>query len=206
MRPLEWQKTQGGNVRYWGGGGVELPQGIDTPGVAELLRGDETPRVTTKGEGVPEDDGRGRGEDRNPPTTRATEARGAGGSDEERMGSLRTAPPPHPQRGTEADTDSVGTLPRHTSGTNGFRPEHGALARRKYGLLVPTGTAVDPANTGYKGSGDGHEATRRTFDQAQRETEEGGRTRQRGMLGDEDKERRPPERSRALNTCSRQGG
>ena len=66
-----------------GRGGVELPQGIDTPGVAELLRGDETPRVTTKGEGVPEDDGRGRGEDRNPPTTRATVESGASSVDEE---------------------------------------------------------------------------------------------------------------------------
>ena len=47
-------------------GGVESPQGIDTPGVAELLRGDQTTGVTTEGDGVPGEDGRGQGEDGNP--------------------------------------------------------------------------------------------------------------------------------------------
>ena len=48
-------------------GGVKLPQGIDTPGVTELPRGDETPRVATEGEGVPGEDGRGQGGDGTPP-------------------------------------------------------------------------------------------------------------------------------------------
>ena len=56
------------------GGGVELPQGTDTPGVAELPWVDETPGVTTAGEGVPEEYGRWQGGNGNPPRTRATKA------------------------------------------------------------------------------------------------------------------------------------
>ena len=66
------------------GGGVELLQGTSTPGVAELPQGYETTGVTTTGEGVPGEDGRGQGGGGNPPTTRATEVQGAcGGSKQE---------------------------------------------------------------------------------------------------------------------------
>ena len=104
------------------GGGVNLPQGTSTPKVAELPRGDKTPRVTTAGEGEPGEDGRGRGGDENPPTTRATVAQGANGSANKWMGGPRMAPPPRPQRGTAADNGSTGTLTRHTAGTDGARP------------------------------------------------------------------------------------
>ena len=67
-----------------------------------------------------------------------------------------TVATPCPQWGTEADSDSAGTLLRNTSGTNGARPEHGALAHHEYGLLAPTGLAVYPAATGDQGSWDGH--------------------------------------------------
>ena len=50
-------------------GAVELPQGIDTHEVEEFLQGGETSRVTTKGEGVPGEDGQGLGGDGNLPTT-----------------------------------------------------------------------------------------------------------------------------------------
>ena len=193
------------------GGGVESPQGIDTPGVVEFPQGDETSGVTTKGEGVPGNDGRGRGGDRIPPTTRATEARRAGGRDEERMGRPRMAPLLCPQRGTEADTDSAGPLLRHTVSTNGARPEHCMLARHEYGLLALMGAAIGPADAGYQGSGDGHEATRRTADQAWRETQEGGGTRKRalparGMQRVNEEGRRPPGRSCMFNACGCQGG
>ena len=49
------------------GGGVELPQGIGTPGVEALPWGDETPGVATEGDGVMGEYGRGRGGDGNPP-------------------------------------------------------------------------------------------------------------------------------------------
>ena len=49
------------------GGGVKLPQGIDTPGVEALPWGDENPGVDTKGDGVTGENGHGRGGDRNPP-------------------------------------------------------------------------------------------------------------------------------------------
>ena len=38
------------------GGGVKLPQGINTPGVEELPRGDKTPKGATKGKGVTGED------------------------------------------------------------------------------------------------------------------------------------------------------
>ena len=72
------------------------------------------------------------------------------------MGGLRTAEPPRPQRGTATDDGSVENLPRHTAGTDGTRSEHGALARRECGILVPAGTAVEHADTGDTGSEDGH--------------------------------------------------
>ena len=49
------------------GGGFEFPQGTNTPRVAELPRGDETPRATTASERVPGEDRRGRGGGQNPP-------------------------------------------------------------------------------------------------------------------------------------------
>ena len=54
------------------GGGAKLPRGTDTPRVAELPLVDETPRVTTTVEGKPVENGRVRGGDEKPPTTRAT--------------------------------------------------------------------------------------------------------------------------------------
>ena len=42
-------------------GGVELPQGIDTPGVDEFPRWNKNPGVSAEGEGVTREDGRGRG-------------------------------------------------------------------------------------------------------------------------------------------------
>ena len=72
-----------GGDRQRVGGGAELPQGIDTPGVEELPRGDKTYGVTPKVDRVPGEDGRGRGGDRTPPTTRETEASGDSGRDKE---------------------------------------------------------------------------------------------------------------------------
>ena len=54
------------------GGGVESPQGIDTPAVDALPWGDETPGVATEDEGVTGEDGQGRGVGGTPPTTRAS--------------------------------------------------------------------------------------------------------------------------------------
>ena len=116
-----------------------------------------------------------------------------------------------PQQGTAAVGDSVGTLLRYTAGTNGTMPANGVLARRKYGLLDLTGPAVNPDAAGDHRSGDGHEATRGTTGQSWKETEEGDGTQQRALparqiQGADDEEQRPPERLRALNACSHQGG
>ena len=81
--------------------------------------------------------------------------------------------PSHPHWRTEAVRYNAETLLRNTAGTDGARPKHGALARRKYGLLAPMGQAVDPVAAGNQVSGDGHEATRGTAKRAQRDTEAG---------------------------------
>ena len=50
-------------------GGVNLSQGINTPVMAELPRGKETPGVATKGKGVLGEDVRGQRGDRKPTAT-----------------------------------------------------------------------------------------------------------------------------------------
>ena len=193
------------------GGGVELPQVTNTPGVAELPQGDETPGVTTTGEEKPRKDGRGWGGDNTPPTTQATKAQGAGGGYDTCMGGPRTAPPPHPQKGTAEDNCRAGTLTRHTVGTDGARPEHGALACREYGLLAPTVMVVNLANMGDPGSAYGHEAIGRLDGQAQRDTEDGDETRKsalpaHGIQGASNEGRRTTKRLHALNACGRKLG
>ena len=101
----------------------------------------------------------GRGGDETPPTNRATGVQGDDNGNDESIGRPKTAALLCPQRGTAAENSRVGTPTRHISGTDGARPEHSALARRKYNLLAPTGTAVDPADAGDPGSTAGHGAT-----------------------------------------------
>ena len=146
--------------------------------MVELPRGDETPRVTTEGEGVLGENGRGQGGDETPLTTQATKAQGASGSANERMVGPRMAAPPCPQQGMAEEIGSAGTPTSHTAGTDGSRPEHGALARHKYDLLAITGMSVDPSDTGNPWSEDRHEATIGTAGQARRETKEGDKTQQ----------------------------
>ena len=113
---------------------------------------------------------------------------------------------------TEADDGSTGTPTRHNANTDGTRPEHGTLAHRENGLLAPTGTAVDPANTGDPGSEDRHETTGEHAGQDGRDTDEGDETQQRalpvhGMQGDREKGMGPPPNSRVrLMRAAAKGG
>ena len=93
-----------------------------------------------------------------PPTTQETRACKTSGGDKESTGGTGTAAPPRPQQGMAAVGDSMGTLHRHTSGTDGVRPENGMHSHDECGLLAPTGPVVDPAAMGNQVSGDGHEA------------------------------------------------
>ena len=158
------------------GGGVDSPQATNTPGWVELPLGDETPGVTTTSKDEPGEDRRGQGGYKTtPPPKQPGRKEPVAAPTSGWAGQGRQAPP-RPQRGMAAENGSVGTLTRHSSVTNGIRPENGALACRKYGLLAPTGTAVNSVNTGNPGSEDGHEATGGLTGQDGRETEEGDET------------------------------
>ena len=76
------------------GGGVESPQGSNTPGVAEGPRGDENPRGTTETEDGPREDGWRWGMDETPPTAEGTRTQVSDGGEGGPMGGLRTAEPP----------------------------------------------------------------------------------------------------------------
>ena len=128
-----------GRDRQGVGGGVKLPRGINTPGVEELPRGDKTYGVTPEGDRVPGAEGRGRGGGRTSPTNRDTKASRDSSSGEEMAIGTGPAVPQRPQRGiTEGRCIEVSMY----RNPDGARPEHSALARRKYVLLAPE----DPAN------------------------------------------------------------
>ena len=100
---------------------------------------------------------------------------------------------------------------RHPDGANGTRPEHSALARRKYGLLALDEPTGDPAAADPRDHGDGHEATMGTGGAYDRATEMGKKNGQRALLTcgqteDSDMERLPPKLQRALNAYGYQGG
>ena len=135
-------ETPGGD-RQGVQGGVDLSQGIDTPGVDAFLRGDEPPGVDTKGDGVTWEDRQGRVGDGNPPTTRASADSGNNGM----ARGPRTMVPPRPSD-TAKDDDSAGPLPWQSKGADGARPENSMHPRRKYGLLAPEEPEKGRANAG----------------------------------------------------------
>ena len=80
--------------------------------------------------------GRGRGGYGKPPITRASEESGANDGNEGMACGPRTAPPPHPQRDTAADNNSVGPQPQQSDGTDGASPKNGMHSYHEYGLLA----------------------------------------------------------------------
>ena len=66
---------------------------------------------------------------------------------------------------------------RHPDGTNGARPEHGALARREFGLLALEEPAGESAVVEPQGSGDSPKDTTGTGDTDGREKGTGKRNR-----------------------------
>ena len=81
-------------------------------------------------------DGGGEGKEL-PPTTRATEERGAIGDDEVMTHGPGKAAASSPQQGTAADEDIAGPQKRNSDRTDGARPKNGMQLRREYGLLAP---------------------------------------------------------------------
>ena len=117
------------------------------------------------------------------------------------------AAPQIPHQGTAEGGRGEVRPHRHPGGANGARPEHGALARRKYGLLSLEDPAGDPAAVGPQDSRNIPEETLETGSTYGRETGTGGRNGETALLAcsqpeDEAEERVPPERQRALNICS----
>ena len=156
------------------GGGVESPQGVNIPGVAEEPREDETPGGPTAAQGGPGEDEQGRGGgDENSPTSLATRMQGADCGNHEPMGGQWTGEPLDTMEMAEED-GSAGPWPRKPDGAigaNGARYKHGALAPRKYDLLASEATEWGPANTGAAGSKDGDDALAH---REGTETEDGG--------------------------------
>ena len=124
------------------------------------------------------------------------------------MGKTRMEEPTFPHQGIVEGNGSVETPSRHTSGTDGARPKQGALARREYGLLAPSGTAADPADAGNPGSEAFHRATGEKDGGESEEEEDETQHRALPACGSNvigDNGRGLPERSRALNAGGRQG-
>ena len=132
-------------------GVVESPHGIDTPRVAELPWGDKTPGVTTEGEGVPGEDGRGQGGDGNPPhhpSNQGERRRRWRQGDDGRAGEYGAAAPTAGNGGGQRQSgDPSQAYHRHL-----WRP----LANREYSLLAPRMPAVALDVAGDQGSGDSH--------------------------------------------------
>ena len=126
---------------------------------------------------------------------------------------LGMAPPPRPQRVTAVDDDSAGAQKKHSDSADGASPKNGIKLRPKYSILATEEPAGDPDTAGPRVRGAGHGATRGAAYQGRKETEtETGNKNgkrallARGMQEDEDEERSPLERQRALNACGHQGG
>ena len=103
------------------------------------------------------------------------------------------------------DNGSAETSLRHTAGTDGARPKHGALAHREYGLLAPAGTAVDPADTGDPSSKTGHGAT--GGQDGREPEEEGDETQQRAAITESDtRQGDPPNGRMRLTRAADKGG
>ena len=174
-----------------------------------MPRRDKTSRVTPKGNGVPGEDGRGRGGDGNFPAIQDNKASGYISSGKEMTSKPGPAAPQIPQRGMATGRVSKVSTHRHPNRTKGARPEHGALSRRKYGLLAPYDPEDNPASAEPQELEDGQEAAMSTGVPDVRET--GDRNGQRTLLAsshpeDTGEEQRPPKRQRVLNACSHQRG
>ena len=100
---------------------------------------------------------------------------------------------------------------RHSDGADGARPEHGVLVRCEYNLLAPKDPAGNPATAEPQGRGDSPKYTKETGQTYGRDMGTGEQNGQRTLLAciqteDKDEERGSPERQRAINACSHQGG
>ena len=142
------------------GGEVQLPRGTDTPGVKTLSQGEETSGGTLEGDGVPGEDGRGRGGDENYPFIQDTKGSVNTSRREDMASGKEPVAPQIPQRGILGGEIGEVSTQGHPDGANAAKPKLSTLARREYGLLAPTGPAVDPADAKDPGIVAGHGATR----------------------------------------------
>ena len=135
--------------------------------------------MTPEGDGVLGEDGWGRGRDGNSPTTQDTKGSGYSSSGEETASGPGPAAPQCPQRSTLEGGGSKVTMHRNP---DGGRPEHGALARREYGLLVTNEPEGDPAAIVPWDREDSPKATMGTGFPDERATETGYHNGQRALL------------------------
>ena len=100
---------------------------------------------------------------------------------------------------------------RHPGGADGAKPDHGALACHRYGLLALKEPAGNPYTAGPQGSKDSPNDTMGRGDTDGRETGAGIRNGQRAILEssqteDKEEEQKTPEQQRRINVCIHQEG
>ena len=138
--------------------------------------------MTLKGNGVTRADRWGKRGGGNSPATRYTKGSNNTSSREDMASGQEPALPSSTQRGTAEGEILWVSTQRHLDGTNGTRPEHGALVRHEYGLLAPEEPAGDLAAAGPQGSRDSPGDTTGTGGTNGRETGMGEQDRQRALL------------------------
>ena len=104
------------------GGGVELPRGINTPGVEELPKGGRNLPSESQGRRSAGRRWKGAGRERRT-TTRETKAHRDSDGDEEMTSGPGPAPLLSPQWSTAANRGSAVTPHRHPDGADGARPK-----------------------------------------------------------------------------------
>ena len=180
------------------GVGFKSPRCTDTHGVEELPQELKKPGVTPEGNRVPGTDGQGLGGDGNSPATQDTEGIMNNSRRDKMVSGQETAAPQILQWGTAESGRGEVRMYRNPNGADGARPEHGTLARHKYGLLVEEEPEGDPAATEPQGSGEIPEETLKTGFADERTVGMAERNEQRALLAcgqpeDKAEERAPPQ-------------
>ena len=136
------KKPQGG--LSGSGRGIQVAEGHRQPRSGRIAWGDEKYGVTNTGNGVPGIKRQGWGGDGNSSATWDTKGSTVTCCGAEMASGMEPAAPSITPRGMaegESSGITIVSTQRHSDGADSARLKYGALARRKYGLLAPEGSA-----------------------------------------------------------------